>query len=250
LTPFIYATRIWLLVISGVDETGEGENKNFTESELEKYDGKNGKPVYISLDGKVHDVSDSSLWADGRHMGLHSAGAELSESIANAPHSGEVLSRFPVVGVLIEEGPASKTLTQRVAALYPHPIVVHFPIAFSTTVSLFSVLYLLTGEASFDMASYYILTLGLLVSPFCGLTGAFSWKVNYRGVRSDAFSRKIRFTLALLAITLVCFIWRTLDPTVLLAKTGMTFVYLSLQVSLALIAAVLGHTGGKIVFSK
>jgi predicted heme/steroid binding protein/uncharacterized membrane protein len=233
-----------------VDETGEGEKKQLTESELNKYDGKNGKPVYVAFDGKVHDVSDSSLWADGRHMGLHSAGAELNESIANAPHSGDVLSRFPVVGVLEEEGPASKTLEQRIAALYPHPIVVHFPIAFSTTVSLFSVLYLLTGEASFELASYYILTLGLLASPFCGLTGAFSWKVNYRGVRTEAFSRKIRFTLALMAVTLVCFIWRTLDPAVLLAKTGMTFIYLALQVSLALIAAVLGHTGGKIVFSK
>jgi len=229
---------------------GEGEERHFTESELKNFDGKDGKPVYVAFEGKVYDVSGSRLWSEGRHMDLHSAGAELTGSIANAPHDREVLTRFPVVGELIGESPAPETLEQRIAALYPHPIVVHFPITFSTTVSLFSVLYLLTSEASFEMASYYILTLGLLVSPFCALTGAFSWKVNYRGVRSDAFSRKIRFTLALIAVTLVCFFWRTLDPAVLLVKTGMTFVYLALQISLALIAAVLGHTGGKIVFSK
>jgi predicted heme/steroid binding protein/uncharacterized membrane protein len=217
---------------------GEGSGRRLTESELKNFDGKDGKPVYVAFEGSVYDVSGSLLWSEGRHMGLHSAGAELTGSIANAPHDREVLTRFPVVGELIKEGPAPETIAKRIAALYPHPIVVHFPIAFSTTVSLFSVLYLLTGEASFETASYYILTLGLLVSPIGGLTGALSWKVNYRRVRSDAFSRKIRF------------IWRTLDPAVLLPRTGMAFVYLALQISLALIAAVLGHTGGKIVFSK
>jgi predicted heme/steroid binding protein/uncharacterized membrane protein len=229
---------------------GEGSGRRLTESELKNFDGKDGKPVYVAFEGSVYDVSGSLLWSEGRHMGLHSAGAELTGSIANAPHDREVLTRFPVVGELIKEGPAPETIAKRIAALYPHPIVVHFPITFSTTVSLFSVLYLLTGEASFETASYYILTLGLLVSPIGGLTGALSWKVNYRRVRSDAFSRKIRFTLALITVTLICFIWRTLDPAVLLPRTGMAFVYLALQISLALIAAVLGHTGGKIVFSK
>ena len=115
---------------------------------------------------------------------------------------------------------------------------------------MFSILYLLTGETSFELASYYILTLGLLASPFCGLSGVFSWKVNYRGVRNNAFSRKIWLTVALMGVTIVCFIWRFLDPTVLVAKTNVSYVYLVMQISMALIAAILGHTGGKIVFSK
>ena len=224
--------------------------KRFTKSELKNYDGEDGKPIYVSVGSKVYDLSDSRLWAGGRHMGTHSAGAELSGSIENAPHGAEVLSKFPLAGELASEEPVPETLAQRIADLYPHSIIVHFPIVFSTTVSLFSILYLLTGEDSFELASYYILTLGLLASPFCGLSGVFSWKMKYRGVRNNAFSRKIWFTVALMGVTIVCFIWRFYDPTVLVGETNMSYVYLVMQIGMALIAAILGHTGGKIVFSK
>lgn len=226
------------------------KKRQFSESELKNFDGKEGRSAYVAIEGKIFDVSESHLWVEGRHMGLHLAGEELNNSIKNAPHDIDILSSFPVVGVLIRNDTASKTLAQRIAGLYPHPIIVHFPIAFSTTVSLFSLLYLLTGETSFEMASFYILTLGLLVSPLCGLSGAFSWKINYGGIRSQDFSRKIMFTLALVSLTLVCFVWRFMDPTVLVEKTGMSYLYLAFQIGLALIAAVLGHTGGKIVFAK
>jgi predicted heme/steroid binding protein/uncharacterized membrane protein len=224
--------------------------KLFTKSELKNYDGEDGKPIYVSVGSKVYDLSDSRLWAGGRHMGTHSAGAELSRSIENAPHGAEVLSKFPLVGELASDEPAPETLAQRIADLYPHSIIVHFPIAFSTTVSLFSILYLLTGEASFELASYYVLTLGLLASPFCGLSGVFSWKMKYRGVRTNAFSRKIWLTVALMGVTAVCFVWRFLDPAVLVGETSMSYVYLVMQIGMALTAAALGHTGGKIVFSK
>jgi len=224
--------------------------KLFTSSELKNYDGEDGKPIYVAVGSKVYDLSDSRLWAGGRHMGTHSAGAELSGSMENAPHGAEVLSRFPLVGELASDEPAPETLAQRIADLYPHSVIVHFPIAFSTTVSLFSILYLLTGEASFELASYYVLTLGLLASPFCGLSGVFSWRMKYRAVRNDAFSRKIWLTVALMGVTTACFVWRFLDPAVLVGETSMSYVYLVMQIGMALTAAALGHTGGKIVFSK
>lgn len=226
------------------------KKRQFSESELKNFDGKEGRLAYVAIEGKIFDVSGSHLWVEGRHMGLHSAGEKLNNSIQNAPHDIDILSSFPVVGELIKNETTPKTLAQRVASLYPHPIIVHFPIAFSTVVSFFSFLYLLTGETSFELTSFYILTLGLLVSPLCGLSGAFSWKINYGGIRSQDFSRKIMFTLALVSLTSVCFVWRFMDPTVLIEKTSMSNLYLALQIGLALIAAVLGHTGGKIVFSK
>lgn len=84
-----------------------------------------------------------------------------------------------------------------------------------------------------------------MASPFCSPSGVFSWKINYRRVRNNAFSRKIWFTVALMGVTTVCFIWRFLDPTVLVRKTNMSYVYLVMQISMALVVAVLGHTGGK-----
>ena len=74
----------------------------FTVKDLAKYNGKNGKPVYVAYKGKVYDVTNSFLWKDGRHQALHSAGTDLTIAIEQAPHSGEMLARFPVIGILQE----------------------------------------------------------------------------------------------------------------------------------------------------
>ena len=223
--------------------------RRFTGDELAAFDGDDGRPIYVAAGGRVYDVTGSSLWAGGRHMGVHGAGNDLSEGLQNAPHDSEVLSRFPVVGVLVEDEVAEVSLTRRIADLYPHPIVAHFPIVLSTIAPLFSILFILTGEGSFELASYYVLVLGFLASPVCGLAGVFSWRVNYRGVMNSRFNSKILFTSALVVVMTVCLLWRTLVPDVLVSMSLSSYVYLVLQMSLALMAGVLGHTGGKIVFS-
>ena len=74
--------------------------KEYTLEELSEYNGKNGK-VYIVYDGQVYDVSDSSLWEDGAHQGLHDSGQDLSDAMDNeAPHGPEVFKDYPVVGTL------------------------------------------------------------------------------------------------------------------------------------------------------
>ena len=72
----------------------------FTVKDLAKYNGKNGKPAYVAHKGKVYDVTNSFLWKDGRHQVLHSAGTDLTIAIEQAPHSGEMLAKFPVIGIL------------------------------------------------------------------------------------------------------------------------------------------------------
>lgn len=74
--------------------------KEFTEEELAQYDGKDGNPVYVAFKGKVYDVSGSFLWKDGTHQVYHSAGTDLTEALEQAPHGGDILERFPVIGVL------------------------------------------------------------------------------------------------------------------------------------------------------
>jgi arsenite oxidase small subunit len=70
----------------------------FTLDELKEYDGKEGRPLYLIYKGKVYDVSESKLWTQGSHMGQHTFNEELEETIKQAPHQEEVLSRFPVIG--------------------------------------------------------------------------------------------------------------------------------------------------------
>ncbi len=74
--------------------------KVFTKEEVAQYNGKNGNPAYVIYKGKVYDVSASFLWKDGTHQVLHSAGVDLTNAMEQAPHGGDVLEKFPVVGIL------------------------------------------------------------------------------------------------------------------------------------------------------
>jgi predicted heme/steroid binding protein len=76
------------------------DSKKITLEELKQYNGKNGKPVYIAYQGKVYDVSQSKLWSDGDHMGLHEAGKDLTDDIDLAPHREEVLERAKLIGTI------------------------------------------------------------------------------------------------------------------------------------------------------
>jgi predicted heme/steroid binding protein len=76
--------------------------KVFTAKDLARCNGRNGKPVYVAYKGKVYDVSTSFLWKDGTHQVLHIAGTDLTHEIEEAPHSGDLLGRFPIVGTLRE----------------------------------------------------------------------------------------------------------------------------------------------------
>jgi predicted heme/steroid binding protein len=76
------------------------ELKKFTLEELAKFDGKEGRPAYAAYKGKVYDLSESWLWEDGDHQGLHEAGKDLTEDMEDAPHEDDNLSEFPVVGEL------------------------------------------------------------------------------------------------------------------------------------------------------
>ena len=77
------------------------EQKKITKQELAESNGKNGKPAYLAYKGKVYDVTDSSFWIDGDHLGMHEAGKDLTEELEMAPHREENLQRVKIVGTLV-----------------------------------------------------------------------------------------------------------------------------------------------------
>lgn len=77
------------------------ESKKITKQELDQNDGKNGKPAYLVYKGKVYDVSDSSFWLDGEHLGMHNAGKDLTKELETAPHGEENLKRVKLIGDLV-----------------------------------------------------------------------------------------------------------------------------------------------------
>jgi len=72
-----------------------------TSQELSQYDGRNGNKAYIAVNGVIYDVTGSSLWVNGSHNG-HQAGRDLSTEILSSPHGYSTLSRFPIVGSLVD----------------------------------------------------------------------------------------------------------------------------------------------------
>ncbi len=79
------------------------EMRTFTLEELSQYNGKDGQPAYVAVDGVVYDVTNVEAWKDGEHkLGL-TAGNELTEEITNqSPHGLKVLEGLPIVGELVE----------------------------------------------------------------------------------------------------------------------------------------------------
>ena len=71
-----------------------------TIDELAQYNGKDGNPAYIAVEGVIYDVSDVLQWKDGEHNGF-SAGNDLTEEIKTiSPHGVSKLQGLPVVGTL------------------------------------------------------------------------------------------------------------------------------------------------------
>jgi len=84
-------------------ESSATEMRTFTIEELSQYNGKNGQPGYVAVDGVVYDVTDVEAWKDGEHKQGLTAGNELTEEITNqSPHGLKVLEGLLIVGTLVE----------------------------------------------------------------------------------------------------------------------------------------------------
>lgn len=226
--------------------------KKFTSEELLAFNGKDAKPVYVAFQGKVYDVSKSPLWSSGIHMNRHSSGKDLTGEISAAPHGTEVFERYPQVGIL-KKGPPEElkhlppvlqSLLEKfpMAKRHPHPMLVHFPLAFLMGSSLFTLLYLLFQKPSFETTSFYLFIIGAISSPFAIVTGLFTWWVNYRLKLTLFVKRKIQLSILLLILETILIVWRVSNP----AMTNP--LYFILVILLAPIVGLLGYYGGQMTF--
>jgi predicted heme/steroid binding protein/uncharacterized membrane protein len=224
---------------------------------LREFDGSEGKPAYLVFEGRVIDVSASQLWPHGRHMATHRAGGDLTLEIDAAPHGPEKLERFPQVGILKAAEPAGKATPEFLSRLFhyipllrrhPHPMVVHFPIVLMMATTGFNLLYLLTGEQSFETTAWHCLWGGVLFTPVAIITGLFTWWLNY----DTAWLRqvKIKLTLSplLLAVALAALTWRSFTPDILIFWRPASLIYLGLILALTPLVGAIGWYGGTLSF--
>lgn len=232
--------------------------KEFTRDALSTYDGKEGRPVYIVNEGKVYDVSTSKLWKTGTHMKRHQSGRDLSEDIKGAPHDTSVLGRFPQIGTLEpEKDPMDEKVPQVLLALFqripmlrrhPHPMTVHFPIAFIMLVPVLNLLSFLLGKAALETSAFHVLTASLIVTPVAMLTGPYNWWMNYGGKWSPTIVVKMGGSLLLMLLVLAAFLWRVIQPTIMLEPGGTRILYLLLTFGMVPVVTILGWFGAKMTF--
>lgn len=87
--------------------TGESYNyyrqqKEFTLDELSQYNGRNGNPAYVAIEGIVYDVSNETVWNERKNKGI-TAGEDLTEQFNYYHGMYEILNNAPKIGVLTDD---------------------------------------------------------------------------------------------------------------------------------------------------
>lgn len=241
------------------------EMKTFTLEELAQFDGKDGRPVYVAYNGKVVDVSGSKIWKGGRHMNRHDAGHDLTADLAQAPHPEDRLDRYPQVGVLAQQAqtvqpgqdPCPVNPDQHLPWLlrkspflrrHPHPMTVHFPIAFATGAVFFLLLYLLTGKVLFENAVHAMNIVGALFTPVAIVTGLATWKYNYMCAPLTPVRIKLALSPVLFLQFLAAVVWWMANPAVLAAGSASAGQFTVLVLSMLPVMGVVGWFGAGLTF--
>ena len=73
----------------------------FSRNQLALRNGQDKPEIWVALRGNIYDVTTSRLWKNGKHY-EHWAGQDLTEELADAPHTEKVFDKFKIIGKLKE----------------------------------------------------------------------------------------------------------------------------------------------------
>lgn len=127
-------------------------------------------------------------------------------------------------------------------------MLAHFPIVFMLSATFFSVLYVITGDKSFDDTAFYCLGGGLLTLPPTVATGLFTQWLNFSGGADQTVRIEKALSYTVMFITAAAFIWRWLNPLVLTDLSGVNLIYFFLVLSLTPLVTASGYFGGMLTF--
>jgi Predicted heme/steroid binding protein len=75
------------------------ELPTYSKQQLALRNGQDKPQIWVAFKGIIYDVTESRLWKNGKHY-EHWAGQDLTEELADAPHTEVVFERFVKVGEL------------------------------------------------------------------------------------------------------------------------------------------------------
>ena len=155
-----------------------------TRDELKQYNGLNGAKTYVAYNNNVYDVSQSPMWKDGNHQGMHTAGMDLTAMMENAPHSDNVFANFEIVGTLdgevkaegsIVDEPLKAKLRAWYKKYHPHPMIAHFPIVLHLLAMVLDVIFLIEKKEIYALGVYYSFFAATVFGFIAMVPGFLSW---------------------------------------------------------------------------
>lgn len=81
-------------------ELPQQNQRDLTVQELAKFNGKDGNPAYVAVNGTVYDVTNNAAWAAASHFGL-TAGKDLTSEFASCHAGQSILNKLKIVGKLV-----------------------------------------------------------------------------------------------------------------------------------------------------
>ncbi len=223
--------------------------RNFTVEELAQFDGKDGRPAYVAVNGIVYDATQSKLWRSGTHVRVHQAGGDLTTALQLAPHPADRMDRLPRVGVL--SAPASAVVPESSAPpwyaallykMHAHPASVHFPIALCAVASLLQLAALVVHCKTCETVALWNLVLGLASSPLPIVSGLIDWKFQFDGRATPLFVWKIALSGVFVVVGAAALSLR------FFGGEEIGFLYDILVLTFAPMVLGLGFIGGRITF--
>jgi len=240
------------ILISASAFPQETKYQIFTPEDLLYYDGSNGRPAYIVVDGIVYDFSESEYWKGGVHESMHQAGMDLTAELLSASHGREVLRHMPRVGIFQTDKTWIPRFLIRVITRYPilrrhpHPFLVHFPMVFLFGGAIFILLHLVWPQlAPFEKMAFAMLIMGILFTPPAIGTGLWGWWIVYSFRMMPQILYKIILSITLLLTEMVCLLLRIGHP---FERTTRGWTYFALMLFLAADGLTIGYFGGQLTY--
>lgn len=75
------------------------ELPEYSKQQLALRNGQDKPEIWVAYQGLIYDVAESRLWRNGKHY-EHWAGQDLTDELADAPHTATVFEKFRPIGRL------------------------------------------------------------------------------------------------------------------------------------------------------
>ena len=127
-------------------------------------------------------------------------------------------------------------------------MTVHFPIVFMLSYPVFNLLFWVTGNRSFETTAFHCLGGGIIFMVVAMATGFFTWWFNYMGRMIKPVAIKIPASVVGIVLAVIAFVWRWMNPEVMLDLQGINVVYFLCSLAFIPLISVIGWYGATLTF--